>query len=239
MQLQRTKTDKADAKAIWHYGSLMQTKPWQPQKESFLQIKQLYTRRKQLLKHQHATARQLEAFMATGQVDEWLKEQIQIDLEQLIINIKAIDKQMEQLIKRENSALREQLESIPGIGPKVSLLLIVCLRGFTGFENHRQVISYLGLAPRIYESGSSVKGKSKICKMGMAQLRASLYMAAISAKRCNSACKALYNRLRGKGKAHRQAMIAVVNKLLKQAFALVQSGELYDAEHHLKTLVAK
>lgn len=236
MQLQRTKTDKADAQAIFQYGSLVQTKPWQPLKENLLSIKQLYTRRKQLLKHQHATARQLEAFLATGQVNQWLHDQMQEHMEQLQRDIKAIDEQMEQLIQEENGSLREQLESIPGIGPKVSLLLIVCLRGFTGFQNHRQVVSYLGLSPRTFESGTSVKGKAKICKMGMAQLRSSLYMAAHAARKYNSSCKQLYERLRAKGKAHKQAMIAVVNKLLKQAFALVQSGELYNPQYHLKTM---
>ncbi|MBW3544081.1 MAG: IS110 family transposase [Bacteroidetes bacterium] len=233
MQLQRTKTDKADARAIFEYGSLMQTKSWQPLKECYLKIKQLYSRQKQLLKHQHATERQLEAFLATAQVDECLKQQMQQDLAQIRKMIQAIDDQLQELIAQQDSALKEQLESIPGIGPKASLLLIVCLRGFEGFDNYRQVISYVGLSPRIYESGSSVKAKARICKMGMGQLRACLYMAAISAKRANGACKQLYERLRSKGKAHKQAMIAVVNKLLKQAFALVQSGELYNPEYAL------
>jgi transposase len=233
MQLKRTKTDKADAQAIFHYGSLMQTKAWQPLKENYLRIKQLYSRQKQLLKHEHATKRQLEAFLATAQVDEWLEQQMQQDLVQIRKMIQAIEDQLQELIEQQNSALKEQLESIPGIGPKASLLLIVCLRGFEGFDNYRQVISYVGLSPRIYESGSSVKAKARICKMGMGQLRACLYMAAISAKRANGACKQLYERLRGKGKAHKQAMIAVVNKLLKQAFALVQSGELYNPEYAL------
>ena len=233
MQLQRTKTDKADAKAIWHYGSLMQTKAWQPLKQNYLKIKQLYTRRKELVKHQKATLQQLESFLATGQVDKWLKEEMLKDIEELKAAIKSIDNKLEELIEQENGALKEQLESIPGIGPKASLLLIVCLRGFEGFENYRQVISYLGLSPRTFESGTSVKGKAKICKMGMGQIRACLYMAAISAKKYNKACKELYERLRTKGKAHKQAMIAVVNKLLKQAFALVQSGEMFNPAYHL------
>lgn len=233
MQLKRTKTDKADAQAIFQYGSLMQTKPWQPLKENYLKIKQLYSRQKQLLKYQHATQRQLEAFLAAGQVDEWLKQQMREDLEKTKKTVKDIDDQLEQLIEQQNGTLKEQLESIPGIGPKASLLLIVCLRGFEGFDNYRQIISYVGLSPRIYESGTSLKGKARICKMGMGQLRACLYMAAISAKRANGACKQLYERLRSRGKTHKQAMIAVVNKLLKQAFALVQSGELYNPEYAL------
>ena len=233
MQLQRTKTDKADAKAIFQYGSLMQTKSWQPLKEAYLKIKQLYSRRKELVKHQKASLQQLESFKATGQLDKWLEEQLLADILKLKEDLKKIDTKLEELIEKENAALKEQLESIPGIGPKASLLLIVCLRGFEGFENYRQVISYLGLSPRTFESGTSVKGKARICKMGMGQIRACLYMAAISAKKCNKACKEIYERLRAKGKAHKQAMIAVVNKLIKQAFALVQSGEMFNPEYRL------
>ncbi|WP_051049883.1 IS110 family transposase [Nafulsella turpanensis] len=146
---------------------------------------------------------------------------------------------MEELIEEENGALKEQLESIPGIGPKTSLLLIVALRGFENFQNYKQVISYLGLSPRIYESGSSVRGKAKICKMGMAEVRKCLYMAARSAKLYNKTCKELYERLRKKGKAHRVAMIAVVNKLLKQAFAIVEAGNLYEKDYQPKQLETK
>jgi transposase len=239
MQLQRTKTDKADAKAIFQYGSLMQTKAWQPLGENYQKIKQLYARRRQLLKHQHATGRQLEAFLATGAVDAWLKQQICKELQELTETIQAMDEALDRLIEKENGPLKQQLESIPGIGPKTSLLLIVSLRGFEGFTNYRQVISYLGLSPRSFESGSSVKGKAKICKMGMGQVRACLYMAARAAKRYNTSCKELYERLRNRGKTHRQAMIAVVNKLLKQAFALVQSGEMYNPRYSLNFAAAK
>ncbi len=68
----------------------------------------------------------------------------------------------------------------------------------------------------------------------MSEVRKCLYMAACSAKLHNKTCKELYERLRAKGKAHRQAMIAVVNKLLKQAFALVESGTLYQKDYQPK-----
>lgn len=109
-------------------------------------------------------------------------------------------------------------------------MLIIATDGFGMFENYKQVISYFGLAPRIYESGTSVKGKGHICKMGMGQMRKVLYMAATSAIRCNKACKELYDRLRTKGKPYRVALIAAVNKLIKQAFAIAKSGKPYTVQ---------
>lgn len=234
MQLKRVKTDSADARGIAAYGELMELKPWQPLKENYLRIKQWYTIRKQLLKHLHATTQQMEAFMTAGKPDSQIRAALEEEIRHTNMKIKTAEEQMNELIEQENSALKEQLESIPGIGPKTSLLLIVALRGFESFENYRQVISYLGLSPRIYESGSSVRGRSKICKMGMAEVRKCLYMAARSARKYNTSCKELYERLRGKGKAHRVAMIAVVNKLLKQAFAIVEAGTLYEKDYKPK-----
>ncbi len=231
MQLKRAKTDRADAKSIYEYGSIMETKLWQPLPANHLKIKQYYTARKQLLKHQHAVSQQLDAFQATGQVDNLLEKMMRADLRQTGEKIQAIEHQMEVLIQEENGVLKDQLESIPGVGPKTSLLLITTLRGFEDFDNYKQVISYLGLSPRIFESGTSVKGKTKICKMGMGEVRSCLYMAARSARKYNPACKALYDRLRAKGKAHKLAMIAVVNKLLKQAFAIAKSGQRFDINY--------
>lgn len=239
MQLKRVKTDSADAESIAAYGELMELKPWQPLKENYLKIKQWYTIRKQLVKHLLATTQQKEAFLSTGKLDSKIRAALDEEIMQLKKKISNIEKQMEELIEEENGALKEQLESIPGIGPKTSLLLIVALRGFENFQNYKQVISYLGLSPRIYESGSSVRGKAKICKMGMAEVRKCLYMAARSAKLYNKACKELYERLRKKGKAHRVVMIAVVNKLLKQAFAIVEAGTLYEKDYQPKQLETK
>lgn len=68
--------------------------------------------------------------------------------------------------------------------------------------------------PRIFESGTSVKGKSKIYKMGMSKIRALLYMCDWQAKRCNKSCKELFDRLVEKRKSKKLALNTVVSKLL-------------------------
>jgi transposase len=231
MQLKRTKTDSADAKYIATFGELLPLEGWKPLKEGYLFIKQWNAYRKQFVKHLHAVSMKLESFLATGTVDELLRTSIEKEIAEAEEKIKEADKQLKILIEKENGPLKKQLESIPGIGPQTSLLLIVALRGFTDFETYKQVISYIGLSPRIYESGTSVKGKGKICKMGMSAVRKCLYMAATSAMTYNIPCKNLYKRLRAKGKAHKLAIIAVANKLLKQAFAIAKSGSFFDKNY--------
>ena len=83
----------------------------------------------------------------------------------------------------------------------------------------------------IRESGSSVKGRPRISKMGNARLRNLLFMCSFNACKYNAACKALFDRIVAKGKSKKLALIAVCNKLLKQAFAIVKSGVAYDAEY--------
>ena len=96
-----------------------------------------------------------------------------------------------------------------------------------GFNNYRQVSSYFGLCPRIYDSGKSVHGKAHICKMGMGWIRRLLYMCSISAAKYNEACKDLYLRLTERGKPIKVVFIAIANKLIKQIFAIVKNNSLY------------
>ena len=64
-------------------------------------------------------------------------------------------------------------------------------------------------------------------------------MASRAARKYNAPCKALYERLRAKGKPHKVAIIAIVNKLIKQVFALVKSGSVYDPMYEQSKLAAK
>ena len=114
------------------------------------------------------------------------------------------------------------------MGSKTALLLIVLTDGFNRFENAKQLCSYAGITPIIRQSGSSIRGRSRISKMGNQKLRNLLFLCSFSACKYNKACRELYNRIVAKGKSKKLALIAVCNKLLKQAFAIIESGLPYD-----------
>ena len=131
-------------------------------------------------------------------------------------------------LKEDQQEQLTLLTSIPGIGQKTALFLIVVTDGFNKFETAAQLCSYVGITPTIRESGSSVRGRARISKVGNRKLRNLLFLCSFNACKHNKACKEVYERIVNKGKSKKLALIAVANKLLKQSFAIAKSGRPYD-----------
>ncbi len=132
------------------------------------------------------------------------------------------------LVKQSHQDLFTRLKTIPGIGPKTAIMLVVLTGGFDRFNSASELCSYVGITPTIRESGSSVRGRSRISKVGNKKLRNLLFLCAFSACKHNKACSEIHERIVAKGKSKKLALIAVANKLLKQAFAIAKSGLPYD-----------
>lgn len=231
MMLMRAKTDKKDAIMIAQYGRINRPSLWSSDEDYVLELRQLQTYLNQLNKQRTSFIRQQQAFDQCTVQQPKVRTGIRRQIKRLEGEIMRIEDEMVGIIESHHGEMFEQLQSIPGLGKKTSLMLIVLTGAFTKFENHKQISSYFGLSPRIFESGKSVKGRSRICKMGMSKIRAMLYMCACNAKRCNLACKQLYDRLIAKGKAGKLALIAVANKLIKQAFAIATNKTTYDPNY--------
>ncbi|PZQ96427.1 MAG: IS110 family transposase [Flavobacterium psychrophilum] len=231
MRLIRAKTDKADARLIMAYGIKEDPCCWEPPKQYIIELQQLQSLCDQLQKHYRALSNQLEAFSASGLLEVGLEGLLMKELEHSKEQIAIVEKQMHELVSVHHGELMDNLTSIPGLGKKTALTLIVLSGGFKKFSNYRQLSAYVGLSPRLYESGTSVRGRSRICKMGMSRIRALLYVCSWSAKKYNTCCKSLYDRLVASGKSKRLALIAVANKLVKQAFAIATSNVAYDKNY--------
>jgi transposase len=228
MRLLRTKTDQADAKLIAAYGKLEKPALWQPAAAYITELQQESTVLEGLIKQRTALHNQLEAFNQLPHVSPQALQTLQTLLQTLQEQIEHLEKSMASKAQQNEAMALDNLTSIPGIGRKTAIALLIITQGFSRFENAKQLCAYVGISPRIYESGTSVKGKPKISKLGMGRLRALLYLCAWSACRYNQACKDLYERLLAKGKAKKLALIAVANKLLKQAFAIATKQVKYD-----------
>jgi transposase len=227
MQLRRVKTDKADAGMIAAYALTQQPQQWSPPVEHLVQLQQLDAMKQRVVKEITALTNQLEAFSVTGMMDKDTKRFLKKMIAQQQKNLEELETRTEQIIEEHHQGMLKNLVSIPGIAKKTATVLITITGGFTRFQNYKQLCAYIGTSPRIYESGSSIKGKARICKLGMSRVRALLYICAWSAKRHNKACAELYERLLAKGKAKKLALVAVANKLLRQAFAIATSNTPY------------
>jgi transposase len=227
MHLGKGKSDKKDAQWIRRYGEQTQVACWQPEELVIVECRQLEQVIEQLIKQKTMIINSLEAL-------ERQPVKSQLAAKTLKQTLKTLEKQIKQLEERlldnlEKAFAKEikLLSSIPGIGKKTAGMLLLFAGGFRNMNNYRQLIAKAGLSPREYTSGSSIRGKVRITKMGGSLIRSKLFRCSFSAKQSNAACKALYERLVAKGKNGKVALIAVCNKLLKQAFAIVKSSIPY------------
>ena len=229
MRLCKAKTDKKDAKMIAMYGQREQPQLWKPDDAYVLELRQMQAAIEGFNKSRTSMIRQKEAFSQSTSTSKDVIESLNKVIAVLEAEITSLECKMEKLTEEHHKDMFKSLQSIPGVGRKTAMQLIVASGAFSKFSSAKQLTAYFGLSPRIFQSGSSVKGRSKITKMGMGRIRAMLYVCAWSAKRCNKTCRELYERLLHKGKSKRLALVAVANKLIKQAFAIATSGKAFQA----------
>ena len=224
----RAKTDKADSRLLVKYGENFNTAAWSPRRDCYIEVQQLLNMQEQLIKQAGVWKNQLESLSYSVVQSQMVKDNLTAELSRIKQKLQAIEAELERLTIAVDKESYEHVCGIPGIGKKTAIVLIAVTQGMRGFANARQVSSYFGLCPRVCCSGTSIRGKGHICKMGMSQVRKLLYMCALSAKRTNKACKDLYERLLQAGKSKKLALIAVANKLLKQVYAIIKNNVPYD-----------
>ena len=236
MKLSKIKTDKSDSKLICEYAQQVELKLWignsKDEKECFQITRALaiYTKQSTMVKNK------LHGESVLGEPSKAVVRSLKRSLTHLNKEIKLLEDKLLVLLKKTHKDLLTRLKTIPSIGPKTSIMLIVLTGGFDRFKSASELCSYAGLTPVIKQSGSSVKGRPRISKIGNQKLRNLLFMCSLNACKCNKACRELYERIVAKGKSKKLALIAVCNKLLKQAFAIAKSGLIYD-ETYRSTLV--
>jgi len=236
MHLGKGKSDRKDAQWLLGFGQQQAPARWQPEEKTLGECRQLQQAAEGLLRQQTMVSNALEALLHQPLVCPEARRQRRLTLHRLEQQVQQLEAELLTRIEQRYAAERPLLTSIPGIGRKTAALLLLFAGGFARFDNHRQLLAKAGLCPHEYTSGTSVRGQTRISKLGGGLMRSKLYLCSWSACRANHACKALYERLVAKGKHKKVALIAVCNKLLKQAFAIVKSGVAYQANFAQKTV---
>lgn len=228
MKLSKIKTDKSDSKLICEYAKQVELKLWQGNSKhqtECLQMTRLlsvYTKQSTMLKNK------LHGESVLGNPSKAVVSSLKRSLKQVQKEMKTLEEKLIILVKQVHQDVLTRLKSIPGIGNKTALMLVVLTDGFERFTSGSELCSYAGLTPVIRKSGSSVNGRPRISKIGNQKLRNLLFMCSFNACKYNKACREIYERIVAKGKSKKLALIAVCNKLLKQAFAIAKSGLVYD-----------
>lgn len=231
MKLAKVKTDKSDSKAICEYAQMNDVPLYSAITDVQAECLQLFRLLDNYLKKRTATKNKMHGEETLGIPSSFVYRSLKRDLKHLKNEVQAIEARLLKLVKEDQQEQLTLLKSIPGMGEKTALFLIVSTDGFSKFERAGQLCSYVGITPTIRESGSSVRGRSRISKVGNKKLRNLLFLCAFSACKYNKACREIYERIVAKGKSKKLALIAVANKLLKQAFAIVKSGRPYDENY--------
>jgi transposase len=231
MHLERNKSDKKDAAWICRYAIEQKPPYWEMPDSAYFECKQLYNTIREYAEQIKRFNNQLHSLkLLPLPSKDTIKslDKIKVTLEK---EMELLEEKLEAVLKQWQPEQLKSLRSIKGIGKRATAMLIVFTQGFKFTNSHRQLISFAGLSPSEYSSGTSIQGKSRIYKKGGKNLRDVLYMCSMNAIKTNPACKALYERLRAKGKTGKQALIAVCNKLLKQVFAVVKNNTIYQPNY--------
>ena len=231
MKLSRVKTDKSDAKMICLYAQHQDLKLWVGYSKNQMECLQMIRLLDTYTKQSTALKNKVQAEQTLGNPSKIVVSSLKRSLKNIAKEVLVIEEKLLELVKIEYQEVLTKVESIPGIGRKTAMMLVVLTDGFNRFESSSQLCSFCGLTPVIRQSGSSIKGRVRISKIGNSKLRNLLFMCSFTACKCNKSCKEIYDRITEKGKSKKLALIAVCNKLLRQAFAIAKSGVEYNKEY--------
>jgi transposase len=224
----RTKTDKVDAKLIAEFCLERRPDPWLPPTPNEQALRAMMLRLEALQAMRTQESNRLEVArdaVKTGIVEhiEWLDEQVKA-------LVKTISKHIDGDKNMQNK--RDLLDSIPGVGERTIATLLAFYANLARFDNARQAVAFAGLDPRQHESGSSVKGKPRLSKIGHAFLRKALYMPAMVTLYKTAWGKIFRDRLAASGKPPKLIIGAMMRKLVHVAYGVLKSGKSFDPALH-------
>lgn len=229
----RGKDDQIDAKRIALYGYRLkeELEPCNLSDNSILRLKSLLSLRTKLNKQRSgykATLKEQKAIYTTKEYKIIFEVQRKM-IKELTKQIAKINTEMKAIIdgNSELKATYKLVTSVKGLGMQTALVMIVFTDNFTKFENWRKFASYCGIAPFPYQSGTSIKGRTKVSHLANKKIKALLNMCAISAIQHNPEMKCYYEKRVLEGKNKMSTINIIRNKLIARVFAVVKRQTPY------------
>lgn len=222
----RVKTDAVDARLLADFCKEKQLEAWVPPSASERALRAL------VLRHQALVDMQTQEKNRVQVAKEEVRENLQAHLNWLEQALEQIEKAIADTIDDDPDlrGRRDLLDSIPGLGERtIAVLLAYCGKSF---RQARQFVAYAGLSVRVHESGSSVRAKPRMSKVGHATLRRALYMPAMVTLYKTKWGRAFRARLAARGKAPKLIIGAMMRKLAHVALGVLKSGKPFDPALH-------
>jgi len=234
--LSRTKNDRVDAALIASFCAERRPPAWAPPTPELRELQALVRRLDSLREMRTMEENRLAAGIAVTAVRE--------SVEELLAHLTEQIKKTEALIRSHidrHPGLRRQrelLDSIPGIGEATAAALLAEVPDIKQYRSARRVAAFAGLVPRERQSGSSVRGRVRLSKIGNARLRKALYFPAVTALRCSPFFQAWAEGLRARGKSKMAVIGAAMRKLVHLAYGVLKTGRPFDPEWTQKQKIA-
>jgi transposase len=230
-QLQRNKTDKVDSRVIAEYCARMTPRVWQPPSPEQQALRELVRHVEALKKTRTQQLNRLKSCRNAA-----VNASLQTIIETLNAQITSINAQIEDLLATHVALdkQRKLLISIQGIGSATATKILAEMYDLDDYLDARAVAADGGVTPAHYESGTSVRRRARLCKVGKASLRGALYWPAITAMQHNPIIRQLKERLEQKGKPTGVIIGAAMRKLLHLAYGVLKNKTPFDPQYGSK-----
>jgi transposase len=237
----KSKTDKIDASILGLMGLERDLGKWEPASDNSRILKQLTRDRVSLLAQKTALSNRLHALKYSYQPHKQVMKRLNQQLNLLKKQIKEVEKQIEQLIEKDDF-LSERIKNVckvKGLGMITVATIVAETDGFNLFTSRGQLISYSGYDIVENESGSSIKGKTRISKKGNKFIRRALHFPSLVVIKYDPLFRQLWDRVFDRTRIKMKAYVAVQRKLLILIYTLFKKNEAYDAHFKNKKEVEK
>lgn len=225
----KTKTDAVDAKVLARFGVERSHAPWEPPSPLLAELRNLTRYYVQLQEQKTVLNNMMVSKQDAHQVQTFVINSNKTLIRQIERQMQRCREQIEAVIAgdKELSEQVERLASIKGVGRATVAVILAETNGFEGIENVRQLVSYAGYDVVQRESGTSVKGKTRISKRGNRFIRNALYFPAMVACRFNPDLKEFYLRIIKSKPSKMIGQVAVQRKLLVLLYSMHKNKTSY------------